>query len=57
MMRFGECLHGLYKPGATVYPQAIAPGSTWDPELINTMARQIAKEARKANIHHCYSPV
>lgn len=56
MMRYSECLHGLWLPGATVYPQAIALGSTWDPESIRSMTTAIAKEARAANLTHCYSP-
>lgn len=56
MMRYSECLHGLWLPGATVYPQALALGSTWDPDAIRNMTEAIAKEARAANLTHCYSP-
>ena len=56
MMRYSECLHGLWLDDATNYPQAIALGSTWDPGLIHEMTTQIAKEARAVNITHCYSP-
>ncbi|MEM9525540.1 MAG: glycoside hydrolase family 3 N-terminal domain-containing protein [Bacteroidota bacterium] len=55
-MKFGEGLHGLWYDGVTVYPQAIACASTWDPELIRKMAAQTAIEARALNITHCYSP-
>lgn len=55
-MKFGEGLHGLWYDGVTVYPQAIACASTWDPELIRKMASQTAREARALNITHCYSP-
>ena len=55
-MKFGEGLHGLWYDGVTVYPQAIACGSTWEPELIKKMAAQTAIEARALNITHCYSP-
>lgn len=55
-MKFGEGLHGLWYDGVTVYPQAIACASTWDPELIKKMAEQTALEARALNITHCYSP-
>jgi len=55
-MKFGEGLHGLWYDGVTVYPQAIAFGSTWDPELIRKMASQTAIEARALNTTHCYSP-
>ena len=56
MMVYSECLHGLWLEGATVYPQAIALGSTWEPELVRKMTKQIATEARAVNISHCYSP-
>ena len=55
-MKFGEGLHGLWYDGVTVYPQAIACASTWEPELIKKMASQTALEARALNITHCYSP-
>lgn len=56
LMRYSECLHGLWLDNATNYPQAIALGSTWEPELLKEMTTQIAKEARAVNITHCYSP-
>lgn len=56
IMKYSECLHGLWLKGATVYPQAIALGSTWEPELLREMTTQIALEARAANLTHCYSP-
>ena len=60
-MKYGEALHGLwlvldYYGNTTVYPQAIAAGSTWEPELIKTMASQTAIEARALGVTHCYSP-
>ena len=55
-MMYSECLHGLWLEGATVFPQAIALGSTWNPELIKKMTSYIAKEARSIGVTHCYSP-
>jgi len=60
-MKYGEALHGLwlvldYYGNTTVYPQAIACGSTWEPELIRKMASQTALEARALGVTHCYSP-
>ena len=56
-MKYSEGLHGLWEDdNVTVYPQALACGSTWDPELIRKMASQTAKEARSLNITHIYSP-
>jgi beta-glucosidase len=55
-MRYTEALHGIWLDGATVFPQAIALGSTWEPELLIEMNGHVAREARAANISHCYSP-
>ncbi|NJX14298.1 beta-xylosidase [Tamlana crocina] len=60
-MKYGEALHGLwlvldYYGNTTVYPQAVACASTWEPELIKKMASQTAKEARALGVTHCYSP-
>ncbi|GAK98034.1 beta-glucosidase [Nonlabens tegetincola] len=60
-MKYAEALHGMwlvldYYGNTTVYPQAIAAGSTWDPELVRKMASQTAVEARTLGVTHCYSP-
>ncbi|MFH1539936.1 MAG: glycoside hydrolase family 3 C-terminal domain-containing protein [bacterium] len=42
-----EALHGVVRPGNfTVFPQAIALASTWDPELITKITTAISDEAR-----------
>ena len=42
-----ECLHGLVRPGKnTVFPQAIALGATFDPDLIKSISSSISDEAR-----------
>lgn len=53
----GECLHGVLMNGATSFPQAIALGATWDPQIVQKAAEAIAHEARSAGIHHCYTPM
>ena len=60
-MKYGEALHGLwlvldYYGNTTVYPQAIAAASTWEPELVKKMASQTAIEARALGVTHAYSP-
>lgn len=52
-----ECLHGIMMNNATVFPQAIAMASTWEPELIERMGNVVAKESRAFGIHHCFSPM
>ena len=42
-----EALHGVVRPGNfTVFPQAIALASTWNPELIKEVSTVISDEAR-----------
>ena len=44
---WNESLHGVARSGkATVFPQAIAMGATFDPELIQKAADVISTEAR-----------
>ena len=38
-----ESLHGSVNDGATIYPQAIALGSTFNPELVYQMTAHISK--------------
>ena len=56
-LRVCEALHGVIKPGATAFPQAIALGSTWDPQLIEAVATVCAREARALGFHQSYSPM
>ncbi|MDR2271008.1 MAG: hypothetical protein LBF27_08895 [Sphingobacterium sp.] len=44
-IQIAECLHGLLAFGATIFPQAINQGSTWNSKLIEEMGKAIAKEA------------
>jgi beta-glucosidase len=42
-----ECLHGVAYAGvATVFPQSIGLGASWDPDLIHRMAIAISDEGR-----------
>ncbi|UII79885.1 glycoside hydrolase family 3 C-terminal domain-containing protein [Flagellimonas sp. CMM7] len=44
---WNEALHGVARSGlATVFPQAIGLGSTWNPDLIQSMADVTSTEAR-----------
>ena len=56
-IQIAECLHGLLAYGATIYPQAIAQGSTWNPELIEQMSSQIASEASSVGVDQALSPL
>ena len=56
-IQVAECLHGLLAYGTTIFPQAIAQGSTWNPELIEEMASAIAEEASAAGVDQALSPL
>lgn len=44
---WNEALHGLARNGvATVFPQAIGLGATWDPELMERIGTVVSTEAR-----------
>ena len=51
-----ECLHGHLSGGATVFPQAIALASTWNPDLVHCMAAAAAKEARAVGVAQALAP-
>ena len=46
IMFHGEALHGAVTTGATSFPAAVGLGSTWDPELLQTMFSTVAGEVR-----------
>jgi beta-glucosidase len=46
IMFHGEALHGAMVKGATSFPEAVALGSTWDPELLRQMFSAVAHEER-----------
>lgn len=56
-IQIAECLHGQLAYGATIFPQAIAQGSTWNPELIEKMASVIAYEASASGVDQALSPL
>lgn len=70
IMNHGEILHGvMWRSGTaeqapadcrgalpTIFPQSIAMGCTFDPELTEQVGAAAAREARSLDRHHCYSP-
>jgi beta-glucosidase len=57
IMFHGEALHGAVVPGATSFPEAVALGSTWDPELLQSMFAAVARETRAAGNVMVLAPV
>ena len=54
---FEEAVHGLARPGATVFPQAIALAASWDTSLVARVSDAIAHETRSRGIRQVLSPV
>jgi beta-glucosidase len=54
---FDEALHGLVRPGATAFPQAIALAATWDTALMGRVATAVAREAGSRGVRQVLSPV
>ena len=53
-----EAIHGFsYGSGATIFPQAIGLGASWNKELAQEMAAAIADETKAANAIQAWSPV
>ena len=52
-----ECLHGHAAPDGTSFPQPIALGATFNPELVETLFTMTAKEARLRGTHQALTPV
>jgi len=52
-----ECLVGLMVKGATMFPSALNYGSTWNPELIEAVGREIRREAKQIGCHQGLAPV
>jgi len=52
-----ECLHGHAAPGGTSFPQPIALGGTFNPELVESLFTMTAEEARSRGAHQALTPV
>jgi beta-glucosidase len=46
-----EGTHGAMFPGATIFPEGLAIGSTFDPDLVRSVYAAAAAEARAVGIH------
>lgn len=52
-----EGIEGILQNGCTIFPHALAQGSTWNPDLISSMTQAAAREARSMGIRTVLSPV
>lgn len=56
MLVMGECVHGSMMNGATVFPQVIGLGATFDPELVGKIASICGRDSRANGIRLNYAP-
>lgn len=52
-----EGTHGLMCPGATIFPEGPALGSTWNMELLGRVYATAAREARAIGVHQIFTLV
>jgi len=52
-----ECLHGQAAVGGTSFPQPIALGATFDPDLVEALYAMTSEEARSRGTHQALTPV
>ncbi len=52
-----EALHGTVQDGCTIFPQSIALGSSFDPELVRKMAESIAFDVNAIGAKQVLAPV
>jgi beta-glucosidase len=52
-----EGTHGLMCPGATIFPEGPALGSTWNLDLISRVYAAVAEEARAIGVHQIFTLV
>ncbi len=57
IMFHGEALHGPVVKGGTAFPQAVALGSTWDPDLLKEMFTTVGQESHAAGNLLVLAPV
>ena len=51
LLFFEEGTHGLVTPGATIFPEGLAIGSTWDTDLVRRIYAVAAREGRTRGVH------
>ncbi|MDX8051104.1 glycoside hydrolase family 3 N-terminal domain-containing protein [Lentzea sp. BCCO 10_0798] len=53
-----DCIHGhSFYEGATIFPTQLGMAASWDPELVEQVARVTAVEAAATGVHWTFSPV
>ncbi len=53
-----DCIHGhSFWEGATIYPTQLGMAASWDPDLVERVARATAVETAATGVHWTFSPV
>jgi len=52
LIMIDEATHGLQAPGATIFPEGLSIGSTWNLGLVKEIYATVAREARSAGSNH-----
>ncbi|SEQ18648.1 glycoside hydrolase family 3 N-terminal domain-containing protein [Lentzea albida] len=53
-----DCIHGhSFYEGATIFPTQLGMAASWDPRLVEQVARVTAVEAAATGVHWTFSPV
>jgi beta-glucosidase len=57
LMQIEEGTHGFMAPGATIFPEGLALGATWNMDLIREVYAAAAREARSVGVHQLFTLV
>ncbi len=57
LMQVEEGTHGFMAPGATVFPEGLGLGATWNMDLIRNVYSAAAREARAVGVHQLFTLV
>lgn len=57
LMQIEEGTHGFMAPGATIFPEGLALGATWNLGLIDDVYAAAAREARSVGVHQLFTLV
>lgn len=53
-----DCIHGhSFFEGSTIFPTQLGMAASWDPDLLERVARVTAKEVAATGVHWTFSPV
>ncbi|MBM7503713.1 beta-glucosidase [Agromyces aurantiacus] len=53
-----DCIHGhSFFEGATIFPTQLGMAASWDPDLLERVARATAEEVAATGVHWTFSPV